>query len=163
MDTEALTKLIELKEQGLLTKEEFGRQKDILLNNETNNKVPVKKQKNGVKNFIVSFFVGISIVISYFCLFICIITLFDTSTIGAGARRNMGTVLGVISGIFMAIVSSSVKSGKYKNCVSGWGVFFTLWLAGGCFGTLGAGLGIFLALCQYYEIKSGKAVLEETK
>lgn len=147
MDIEALTKINELKEKGILTQEEFDKQKQILLNEKSNNKVSVKN-KEGVnwKN------VGISFVIS---LIYSIIILFIYGVYGEVMGKNFFKAICFVSAVVVAIFSFTLKSGKYQNCSSPVAIFFVV----GLFGPL----GIWAALYQFLQIKQGNVALKEGK
>lgn len=59
MDTEALIKLNELKEQGFITQEEFEQQKKLLLTTTTHNLPDTKKNKGTILGDIKSVLIGI--------------------------------------------------------------------------------------------------------
>ena len=149
MDIEALTKLSELKEKGLLTQEEFDKQKKALLDTKIDNKTSAETQKGiNWKNLGISFL----ICLIYFLLVACIA---GSYTDDEKAMKIIAQVFALIAGIIMAILSFSVKSGRYKNCSSPVVIFFVIALVGP--------LGIWAALYQFLQIKQGNVALKEIK
>ena len=148
MDIEALTKLNELKEKGVLSQEEFESHKAALLNNTAYNQQTTQQNK-GVnwKN------VGTSFLIS---LIYYIFLVFLIYGIGEErAARNCRNVINFLCAIVMAMIAFSQNSGRYKNCSSSLGIFFIVFLLGP--------IGLWGALYQFLQIKQGNAVLKEIK
>ena len=139
MDIEALTKLNELKEKGILTQEEFDKQKEALLNSTGVNQ-PVKSASIDLGNLIIS-------------LLGALIYFFIAGSIGNVGVKNAFIVVGFFSAIIVALIAFSLKSGRYKNCSSPLAIFFVILILGP--------IGIWGALYQFLQIQQGKAVLNE--
>lgn len=142
MNIQKLEKLNELKEKGILSKEEFEKQKqELLVDNKGNN--PPPKGINW-KNFWISF------IISLFWSFIVEIACFvvdDSFTIFV--------LLLVLSAIGLTIVASKLETKKYKNCCPAWEIFIGILLL--------RGLGVWIASYEFLQIKQGNAVLKDKK
>ena len=145
MDIEALTKLNELKEKGVLSQEEFEKQKAILLNDGIESQVSTKSKK-GVnwKNVGKSFLISLLYSIIIGCI---------ASSIDEELLTNFLKSVWFISAAFMSILAFSVKSGKYQNCSSAGAVFLAVF----CLGPI----GIWWSLYEYLQIKQGYAVLKK--
>lgn len=160
MDINALGKLCDLKEKGLLTQEEFEKQKKALLNNETDNNAPARN-KQGVnwKN------VGMSFIITliYFFMFSLIAAYclgLDEANMTKEQARSIAAAFGSVSGVIMAILSFGVKSGKYKNCSSWWVNLIVIYLLYSSGGGIGVSLGVWAVLYQIFQIRQGNVVLK---
>lgn len=105
---------------------------------------------------------GISFLICLIC-FLLVVCIAEPYTDDEKAIKIIAQVFTFIAGIIMAILSFSVKSGKYENCSPGWLVFIVIYFLGCLFGVIGALLGIWAGLYQFFQIKQGNVTLKEIK
>lgn len=145
MDVEQLMKLSELKEKGILTPEEFEKQKAALLNNTANNRVAT--QKNGGidwGNFGKSFLYTI-----IYCVVIGILVV----SLGTSMEENVIRAISMIlTAVIMSILAFYVRSGKYQGYDSCFAIFIITIFFGP--------LAVWRTFYMYLQIKQGKAILK---
>lgn len=146
MDIEALTKLSELKEKGLLSQEEFEKQKAALLSGRIENQVSTKNKKGiNWKNVGLSFLMALLWV--FFVLFISgmFSVVVDDSTILS--------ILLIVTAVLLSIIASNLETQKYKNCCPAWEIFIGIILL--------QAFGVWIALYEFLQIKQGNVTLKE--
>lgn len=151
MDIEQLEKLNELKEKGLLTQEEFDKQKKALLTPEAANKAPVKNKKGASwKNLGKSFIITV-----LWCFAIGFIAYMFGFVVDDSNKESLSLLLCFLSAIGLAMIASELETKKYKHYFSAFGIFFFSFVLGP--------LGVWIAFYQFLQIKQGNAILEEVK
>ena len=157
MDIEQLEKLNELKEKGLLTQEEFDKQKKALLTPEAANKAPVKNKKgvnwkNLGKSFIITLFWFLGVI--FITSIITDVTITKDSTITEDkAIKGFTNLLYFLSAIGFTIIASKLETKKYKNYCPAWEIFIGVWAL--------RELGVWIAVYEFLQIKQGNATLKE--
>ena len=155
MDIEALEKLANLKDKGLITQEEFETQKQKLMNDnpKTNTNVTNATKSKGIcwENVGISFLIAIL----YLLFKAFIIVLIDNGDIKTDTLKNLSFGINIIFGIVMAIYASKLKMSQYKNCGGAGGTFIGIWIFGE--------LGVWIIFYQILQIKQGNAVLKPVK
>jgi len=141
MNLEKLEKLNELRENGILTQEEFEKQKKELLMNDGDKISTFSEGKFSLKNFFLSLLGTLIFLVAFLSLqhFVPI--------------RSLWFIGALMFAAFPRMFLDSVKSQKYKKCMS---PTTAAWL-----GLFFGPLGLWIAWYQYLQIKQGNAVLKE--
>lgn len=136
MNIEKLEKLNSLKEKGILTQEEFDKQKEMLLSS----------SKKGVnwKN------VGISALFTllFFTLQIVIVAVIKYIT--QDSQSNYYQISNILPAIILTILAKKYKFSDYKNCTPAIGAFIGIMLLGP--------IATWAVTYQYLQVKHGNAV-----
>lgn len=148
MDMEKLEKLSELKEKGLLTQEEFEKQKNALLNNTKDDQHVTQKKGINWKNVVLSFLITIVIVV----LIGSISPIYSYVT---GDRiEHLFTIINIICAMIFTFIAMKLETKKYKGYCPAWEIFIGIVCL--------QGIGIWIAIYEFLQIKQGNAILKET-
>lgn len=147
MDLEKIEKLHELKEKGILSDEEFEKEKQKLLNDDEASQFEFQKKKTiNWKNVGISFLISLVWFLCYLIVgqiisIACDIDVFDAYV-----------VLNIITAAILALISIKFETKKYKNCSSAIVIFIVaVLITGPC---------VWAAIYQFLQIKQGYAVLK---
>lgn len=142
MNINDLEKLSKLQKQGIITDEEFEREKKKILSGNTNTLNNTKSRFN-IKNFVLAFIIAL---IAWPFLYY----------VGIGAFKSLDNGYGfanVVSAIICLIISIKINSKKYKNTAGPFTVFIIILLF--------SGIGIWFAMYEFLQINDGLVELKE--
>lgn len=152
MDMEKLEKLHELKEKGILSDEEFEKEKQKLLSDD---ETPQARMQNSEKRKTTNWK---NVGISFLCVVLYIVI--GSIIVNAAGEENYTYLINIFCGIVMAIIAKKLTPQKYNI------PFARMYRSGSPFVVvfmfifLLGPIGLWLVIYQFLQIKQGHAVLK---